>query len=95
MGSIKNIDQVYFQVAHPSAGGNIPAGKVDNCDDALGKPGRFARNGETTATDKPDSHVEDLRDKQNGSNGMQCAGFKPNVPGNIPLLERRGFKDSK
>jgi len=94
MGSIKNIDECYFHVAHPSAGGNIPAGKVDDCDDALGKPGRFSRNGATASEEKPDSHVEELRDKQLGSNGMQSNGFKPHVSGDIPLVPLRGFKDS-
>lgn len=92
MGSIKNIDEAYFQVAHPSAGGTTPTAKDGlGCDDALGNPGRFSRNATTVATEEHD--VKELREKQLGSNGYQSNGFKPHVSGDIPLLERRGFKN--
>ena len=90
---MSKIDPAYFQEANPSAGGNVPAGKDNGCDDALGKPGRFQRNTTTVATE--DHDVKELRDKQLGSNGMQSNGFKAHVSGDIPLAPLRGFKESE
>ena len=68
MGSIEHIDKAYFQVAKPSAGGSIPAGKSDTAEDALGKPGRFTRSAVTTATPRPDSKQEEVIFEQVGTN---------------------------
>ena len=66
---MSKIDPAYFQVAHPSAGGSNPAGKDSaNCDDALGKPGRFSRNASTVATPDADSELDKTRDEQLGTN---------------------------
>jgi hypothetical protein len=69
MGSIEHIDKHYDQVAVPSSGGTVRFPKVEgSCDDSLGSPGRFVRNATTIATEKPDSHVQNLIDKQRGTN---------------------------
>ena len=65
-------DKAYDQVAHPSAGGTQKPGLDSaNCDDALGKPGRFSRNATTVATCDPDSELKATREKQLGENGYQ------------------------
>ena len=68
MGSVSKINPVYFIESKPSEGGNIPAGKPDTCDDALGRPSRYTRNATTVATECPDSHVQSCIDKQVGTN---------------------------
>ena len=69
MGSIEHIDKRYMQVAVPSAGGTVRSPKVEgSCDDSLGNPSRFTRNSTTVPTEKPDSHVQELIDKQRGTN---------------------------
>jgi hypothetical protein len=83
-------DKVYDQVAVPSAGGTIPAGKDSaNCDDALGKPGRFSKQTEFTAKDA--GGVKELREKQLDSNFYQSNGWKHHHEGDV-VAPRRGFK---
>jgi hypothetical protein len=90
------IDPAYNQPTDvASAGITTPAAKVtgDIKNDALGNPGRYARNQTTVATEQPNSELIELRECQLGSNGYQSAGYSAK-PNNSPAPVR-GFGNTE